>query len=314
MAIVAKRYETSDSQDWDQFVKKSKIDTILFRRSFMDYHKDRFKDYSLICVDEQSSKIVGLFPANVVNDKHIVSHQGLTFGGLICEDLKTAKLFSIISEIVRYYKDEGLKSIKVTVPPNFVNPKQNAMCKYALYQHQFQLSYRDLTSVIDLRSPVTLNSNKKRNIKKAKSNNISIDNNVPISEAYEIIFASLNERYSTVPTHSFGEISKLLAANAESISIFGARTNDESLCAVCIVFESESSVHTQYLAASKEGLSIGALDLLTFNLATNIFSHHSYMSLGTSSEEGKINAGLMLSKEGLGATCHEIDTYLLQLR
>ena len=314
MSIVIERYRASDQLEWEQFVRKSEIDTILFRRSFMDYHKDRFEDYSAICRDAQSSRVIGLFPANLANENEIISHQGLTFGGVICHDLKTEKFFAMISQIVQFYRENGLKSIKIKLPPSIVNPRYDGMVKYALHHHQFQLLSRDLSSAIDLSCPVKLNSGKKGNIKKAQSQHISIDENVPVSEAYDLICASLRERYDTVPTHSFDELSALLRDNDRSIYLIGARNTAHSLCAVSVVFVSEKTVHTQYLAASAEGRSSGALDFLIFKLATELYSQFSYVSLGTSSEAGGINAGLMLSKEGLGATCYEMDTYLLQLR
>jgi len=42
----------------------------------MEYHKDRFNDYSLLVYKDQ--KLFGLLPANITNDT-VVSHQGLTY-------------------------------------------------------------------------------------------------------------------------------------------------------------------------------------------------------------------------------------------
>ena len=44
----------------------------------MDYHKDRFEDYSLMVFKDE--KLVAVLPANRVEDK-LFSHQGLTYGG-----------------------------------------------------------------------------------------------------------------------------------------------------------------------------------------------------------------------------------------
>ena len=41
-------YRSSDKGVWDAFVLKSNQDTFLFFRDFMDYHSDRFNDFSLM--------------------------------------------------------------------------------------------------------------------------------------------------------------------------------------------------------------------------------------------------------------------------
>ncbi|MFI0492336.1 MAG: GNAT family N-acetyltransferase, partial [Flavobacterium sp.] len=41
-----KRYQESDYKNWNAFIGKAKNATFLFHRDFMDYHKDRFQDYS----------------------------------------------------------------------------------------------------------------------------------------------------------------------------------------------------------------------------------------------------------------------------
>ena len=48
----------------------------------MEYHKDRFQDYSLMVFDE--NKLVAVLPANRV-EVEVFSHQGLTYGGLVLD-------------------------------------------------------------------------------------------------------------------------------------------------------------------------------------------------------------------------------------
>lgn len=49
-----RRYTDSDSAAWNDFVKKSRQGTFLFDRNYMDYHKDRFKDYSFMFYKKRS--------------------------------------------------------------------------------------------------------------------------------------------------------------------------------------------------------------------------------------------------------------------
>lgn len=42
------RYTADQKAIWNQFVLNSKNGTFLFDRNYMDYHSDRFEDYSLM--------------------------------------------------------------------------------------------------------------------------------------------------------------------------------------------------------------------------------------------------------------------------
>ena len=49
---------------WNTFVSKAKNATFLFHRNFMEYHKNRFQDFSLVVQEDQ--KWVAVLPANIV--------------------------------------------------------------------------------------------------------------------------------------------------------------------------------------------------------------------------------------------------------
>ena len=49
----------------------------MFDRNYMDYHKDRFKDHSLLFYND--GKLIALLPMSE-HDEMLVSHGGLTYG------------------------------------------------------------------------------------------------------------------------------------------------------------------------------------------------------------------------------------------
>ncbi len=53
MRIFVRPYNESFCETWDEFVRCSRNATFLFRRAFMDYHRDRFVDASLLLFDEK---------------------------------------------------------------------------------------------------------------------------------------------------------------------------------------------------------------------------------------------------------------------
>ena len=75
-----RQYTAQQADEWNQFVAQSKNGTFLFDRRYMDYHQDRFHDYSLMCYSD--GRLVAVLPANA-NGGVLYSHQGLTYGGLV---------------------------------------------------------------------------------------------------------------------------------------------------------------------------------------------------------------------------------------
>ena len=79
------KYESSYKPRWDDFVSKSKNGSFLFFRDYMEYHKDRFLDSSLLFFEEDD--LVALMPANIAGDI-FCGHAGLTFGGVMSDRKK----------------------------------------------------------------------------------------------------------------------------------------------------------------------------------------------------------------------------------
>ena len=48
---------------------------------FVEYHSDRFTDYSLMVYEDQ--KLIAIMPANFDENGDVHSHQGLSYGGVL---------------------------------------------------------------------------------------------------------------------------------------------------------------------------------------------------------------------------------------
>ena len=94
---------------WNEFVANAKNATFLFHRDFMEYHQDRFEDYSLLVFDD-NQQIIAVLPANKVGEA-LFSHQGLTYGGvLLQEKTKLSDCISIVKSVFDYLDALGLKN------------------------------------------------------------------------------------------------------------------------------------------------------------------------------------------------------------
>src|SRR2546429_6153585 len=77
--IEVVRYSASLKGPWDAFMSKAKNSTFLFQRDYMDYHAQRFSDYSLMLYS--GSHVAAVLPGKLSEPGSVQSHQGLTYGG-----------------------------------------------------------------------------------------------------------------------------------------------------------------------------------------------------------------------------------------
>ena len=83
----------------------------------MSYHSDRFIDRSLVIY--RNDQLCAVFPANE-SDMGIFSHQGLTFGGVLCRETETCDgLEEIVSLVVDFYRKMDFKMLYVKLMPSF---------------------------------------------------------------------------------------------------------------------------------------------------------------------------------------------------
>ena len=107
MSLDIIQYNETHKEEWDAFVKTSKNGTFLFERNYMDYHKERFTDASLMIYND--NRLCALLPATLHEEKDaVVSHGGLTYGSLIIDTEATSTLvLEIFSSIIEHYRNNS---------------------------------------------------------------------------------------------------------------------------------------------------------------------------------------------------------------
>ena len=96
------RYTTDHTVEWNRFVAQSKNGTFLFDRGYMDYHADRFSDFSLMFYI--GNRLLAVLPAHVSGET-LYSHNGLTYGGLLMSvQLTVSRTISLFRELNDYLR------------------------------------------------------------------------------------------------------------------------------------------------------------------------------------------------------------------
>jgi hypothetical protein len=305
-------YQPINKTEWDSFISSSKNGTFLFERDYMDYHADRFTDCSLIV--RNRSKIIAVVPANMEGDV-IYSHQGLTYGGVIIGPKMTTPLFmEVFDEIVEAVKALGASSLVYKTVPSIYHKLPAEEDRYAFFLRNANLIRRDVLSVIRTSSTAPVQKRRMRGTRQAKEAHLSVGESDKWSDFWQILEGRLVSRYAAIPVHSLDEINLLHTQFPENIRLFVTSRGSEVL-AGCVVYLTDRVAHAQYIAASDEGLSSGALDALFHQLITVHFRDTEYFDFGISNEKmGRyLNSGLVEYKEGFGARTVVHDHYELDI-
>src|SRR5947209_2693326 len=111
LPLVIERYSPVRKQLWDDFVDQANNATFLFRRDYMDYHRDRFSDYSLMIF--RGSDLLALLPANLDAQRTLISHEGLTYGGLVTgSNARLSDILASFHGILLYLEQQEIRRVQ----------------------------------------------------------------------------------------------------------------------------------------------------------------------------------------------------------
>ena len=312
--MIIKRYLEADKKLWDNFISISKNGNFLFFRDYMDYHKDRFIDHSLLFWKD--NKLVAVLPANE-NGNTLFSHDGLTFGGLIMDmSLQAIEVLEIFDLLCSYCVSYGFQSIIYKAIPFIFCKYPSEEDKYALFNYNAQLIERNISSILPLQdNRIRFSEGKRQAIAKCERIGIKVVESNDFSDYWELLSDVLS-KFNVKPVHSLQEIIYLKNKMPDNIKLYEARLkNSNSLLAGIVMYDYSRVVHTQYMANSNEGRNIGALDYLNYELINNVYFDRKYFSWGISSEREnkKLNLGLIHQKEMMGGRGITLDIYRIDL-
>lgn len=306
-------YSKDKKEEWDAFVTNSKNGTFLFYRDFMEYHSDRFKDYSFLFYKED--KLIAFLPGNL-NGTIFYSHQGLTYGGLVMgQDTKAIDVLEVFNCFVTTLSRQGIKEIIYKAIPHIYHKCPAEEDLYALFLQKAKLKARNISSTILLNNPGKYSKSRQRGLDKSESVGLIVKESNDLDIFWNILTDSLMYRYNVSPVHSLAEIRLLKDRFPDNIKFYGAYTADDELVAGEVIFETATVIHAQYTAATTFGRENGAVDLLIDFIIKNAGEDKRYFDYGISTENDGLylNEGLIYQKEGFGARAIVYDIYSIQL-
>ncbi len=304
--MIVERYTPEHAACWDAFVRGSRNGTFLLERGYVDYHRDRFADHSLLIRDPEG-ELVALLPAHEVGER-FASHGGLSYGGFVVgPGMKLSLMLRVFDAVTTYLRDAGFTSFDYKTIPHIYHRQPAEEDRYALFLLNAKPTRRDVLSVVPRADRLPYQTRRERGVKKALKAGVAVREETDLAAYWALLAATLAERFDAVPVHTLDEITLLKARFPHNIRLFTAANAE--LNAGVLVYESPRVAHCQYIAASPAGRACAALDLLFHHLLTAVYREHPYFDFGSSHEDAgrAVNAGLIDQKEGFGAraVCHE---------
>jgi hypothetical protein len=312
MTFQIRAYAASDTELWNRIVATSRNGTFLHDRRYMDYHADRFLDASAIV--EESGTAVAVFPANKDGDQ-IVSHGGLTYGGLLSGiGLRAEGTLEVMRLLLSYYAASGAQRLIYKAVPAVFHSYPCEEDLYALHRCGARLFRRDISSVIDLKTPFPFSKGRKWSINKSRKTDARVEESCDFKAFHRLLSLTL-KKFGTKPTHTLAELQRLQASFPDHIRLHECCAGEE-LLAGAVIYDFGHVVHTQYLASSSRGREEGALDRLIADLMKDSYADRRYFSFGISTEHAGtvLNSGLVAQKEGFGARAIVHDFYEISLQ
>ncbi|MEZ4802151.1 MAG: GNAT family N-acetyltransferase [Gelidibacter sp.] len=296
------KYQPKFATIWNDFVATSKNATFLFQRDFMEYHQDRFEDFSLMVFKDD--KLIALLPANEVNDE-LHSHQGLSYGGFILQnDIVFEDVLASFKVILEFLDEKSIQTLHIKLLPKIYHWLPSDEIDYLLFLVNAQISRRDLSETIEIAKKTKIaSSNRVRGLKKGVKNGLIVKERESFDDFWkEILIPNLQLQHQTTPVHSLEDISFLKSKFPKQIRQFNVY-KDSHIVAGVTIFETDTVAHAQYISANHERQELGSLDFVFDHLINEVFKHKTYFDFGISNEnQGRnVNLGLLSWKESFGA-------------
>ncbi len=306
-------YNSEFKNIWDEFVDNSKNGTFMLKRDYMDYHSDRFKDFSLMFYEDE--KLIAIMPNSIHNDE-IRSHGGLTYGGIVTNRKMTArKMLDLFSSMKEFLKENGIKKVIYKAIPSFYHLYPSDEDMYALFRNNAKLIRRDISTTILMEDKIKFSDLRRRGAKKALKNGLEVKTSEDWEEYINLLAKVLEEHHGTKPVHSADEIKKLADNFPNNIKLYCAYDKENKMYAGVVIFDTKQTAHAQYIANSNEGREIGALDLVFDYLINQEYKDKKFFDFGISNEHGGLilNNGLISQKEGFGGRGVVYDFYEMEI-
>ena len=310
---TVKRYCSDDFALWNDFISQATNATFLFDRNFMEYHADRFQDFSLLVFEDDILQAV--LPANY-KDNQIFSHQGLTYGGFVFRnEFPLGQIEAVLSEIFNFLKAQGFVQLVIKAMLPFYTPDFLSEMQQVLSNKQAAIIGQKMNLAIDFQSDYTISRSKLKHYRRLQSEGLVVKKEADCTVFWqEVLEPLLQEKYQTKPLHSLAEINSLQSKFPNHIEQYNVYRDGEILAGITL-FKTATVIKSQYGATTENGKKFRALDYLFLYLIDIFKTNYDYFDMGTVDDNSELgyNEGLLNQKKELGCSVYSQNIFQIAL-
>lgn len=280
--------EGSDDAAWDALVAGSCNGTFLHTRRFLSYHRDRFRDRSLVGEDGRGRVRLVLPAAELPHHRGTVaSHPGITYGGVVHDgSVRGDDMVEVLEQAAALYRNAGFQLFRYKAIPSIYHRVPAADDEYALFRMGARLYRCDLSATIDVDRPRQISKGRKYQLAVAHRNQVCVKSGWDdLQPFWRLLGDSLRSRHGVSPVHTVEEISRLADLFPDRVQMMSARV-DEEVVAGAVLFHTSPVLHVQYAAAGDAGRRTSALDaVIEAAIGVAADGGYRYFDYGVSTED-----------------------------
>jgi hypothetical protein len=306
------RYRDEIKQDWDSCIAQAKNGSFLFLRDYMDYHRDRFDDHSLLFV--RKGRTVACLPAHRVDDV-LNSHRGLTFGGLVMhEKIRLSDVRTIFRYLLDHMNANGLRTLyyrHMPHPYHRLPAEEDIFTLSSLGAHVIETK---ATCVVPAGMPALYSQDIRRVVKRFSRAGLTLRQSFDFARFMALCETYLWRRRGTRPVHSGEELARLAARFFDNILLYVVERGSDIEGGV-VIYRNATCARAQYVAQSEFGQEARVVPAIYDHIFNNVLPRGMMFDFGHSADPatGSHDEKLHTYKESFGARTIQLSSYRLSI-
>jgi hypothetical protein len=250
-------------------------------------------------------------------DEQLISVDKSTFGGFIIRnEITSSDLFQTCEAFLLWAKSNNIKLITIRCFPEIYAPVESEMTSNALSKAGFEILFRDITQIIDVReSALPLNTHRKRRLRNSFAKGFSFKILTPdfLAEAHSLFVESRNDKKYPV-TMSLENFKDAFTMFPRDYILFGVFDKNKMIASCVSIRVDERILYCFFIG--------DAIAYRVYSPVTQLL-HGVYefarqkkiemIDLGISTDKGVLNEGLYNFKKSLGTFDAYKLTYQIKL-
>jgi hypothetical protein len=306
------RYRDEMKESWDSFVAQAKNGSFLFMRNYMEYHRDRFDDHSLLFVSKAG--VIACLPAHRIDDV-LCSHRGLTFGGLVMhERIQLSQVMTIFDSLLDHMKSNGIRTLYYRHMPHPYHRLPAEEDIFVLSGLGAKTVETKATCVVPAGIPVRYSQGIRRAVKRFATAGLTLRRSFDFAAFIAHCETYLWRRRGARPVHTGAELEHLAALFPDNILLYVVERNSNFEGGL-VVYRNAVCAKAQYVAQTTFGQEAQIMPAIYHHVSTKVLPTGTMFDLGPSNDPatGLLDESLHWYKESFGARTILLSSYQLSV-